>query len=91
MELPISLQDLDAEKIGDAFVRFAVVSHVLGHESPADTAMDYLIPHADKGMSPEARLVVALFGYPAREVLIEHEVFAAHAAGAAHMLDDAAS
>lgn len=88
MERPISMRDLDPEKIANVLVRLAVASHVMGHKALRYTALDYLAPHGDEGhLSPEARFVIALFCYPAKEVLIKEEAWAAHSAGAAHMLD----
>jgi hypothetical protein len=73
VDLPISMMDLDPEKIGEALIRLAVASHGMGHQRLSSSARDYMVPHADDGMSPEARFVVALFCYPARKVLVESE------------------
>jgi hypothetical protein len=68
---------MDVEKIGQALVTLVVISRHLGHESIADTATDYLLPHAERfGFSPEMCWVLDAVTRAPRDVLTDEQYHA---------------
>lgn len=64
---------MDAEKIGEAFVRLVVISRALDHADLRCTARDYLLPHAAE-RTPEQQFVLDAVTSPASALLSDDDL-----------------